>query len=328
MSVLVVMEQQNGRWHKMSWEALAAGQQAAESLGRDLAVCVAGHGTGGLAEEMAKQKVTRVLHAEHEALALYTPDAYTQALRAVIEKAQPELVLFPHTYQSRDFAPKLATALDRPFLSDVVEMKFEGGKPLLVRQFFQGKLHADVAPAGDPPFFASVQSGAYRADALEQGAAPAPIENVEAAIDASAVRTRPGEPFRESKGEVDLSSAERIVSVGRGIKDPENIKMAQELAELLGAEVGASRPICDNGWLPLERQVGSSGQTVTPKLYLALGISGAIQHMVGMRGAKTIVAINRDETAPIFEIADYGVAADLFEVTPALIEALKKDHGS
>ena len=322
MSVLVVTEQHGGKWHKMSWETLAAGQQIAASLDAELSVLVVGSGLGTLADELAGHKVNRVLSAEHDLLAAYSPDGYTRALEQVIEKTLPRLVLFPHTYFVRDYGPKLATRLNRPFLSDAVAIRVEEGRVVFVRQLFQGKMNADVTLAGDPPYFASIQSGAFRGDALEPADNPAPVENVEISLDAGEIRTQHGEWFRESKGEVDLSSADIIVSVGRGIKDPENIPIAEKLAEALGGEVAASRPVCDNGWLPLERQVGSSGQTVSPKLYLAVGISGAIQHVVGMKGAKTIVAINQDAGAPIFEIADYGIVGDLFEVVPALTEAI------
>jgi electron transfer flavoprotein alpha subunit len=265
--------------------------------------------------------------ADHELLQNYTPDGFSLALQQVVETLQPQVVVFPHTYQVRDFAPKLATSLGKPFLSDVVGVRRENGGLVFVRQLFQGKLNADVTAASTAPHFVSVQAGAFRADAAESAATPSTVRSVDVAIEASQIRSRPGEPFRESKGEVDLSSAPIIVSVGRGIKDPENIPMVEELARLMGGEIAASRPICDNGWLPLERQIGSSGQTVAPKLYLALGISGAIQHMVGMKGSRTIVAINKDETAPIFEIADYGIVGDLFEVVPALLAALKESSG-
>jgi electron transfer flavoprotein alpha subunit len=169
-----------------------------------------------------------------------------------------------------------------------------------------------------------VQAGAFRPDPrIDELAAPAPIATFTPKLDAAQIRTRPGEPFRGSEQTVDLGSALRIVSVGRGIKDAQNLPLVQELAAALGAELAASRPICDNGWLPLERQVGSSGQTVAPKLYLAVGISGAIQHLVGMKGSQCIVAINKDPDAPIFEVADYGIVGDLFEVVPALTEAVK-----
>lgn len=324
MSVLVVTEQQAGVWHRMSWEALAAGQQIAQALGKEVSACVAGLGVGTLASELATKKLDRVYTLEHELLKAYTPDGYTIALRGLIEKMKPYLVLFPHTYRVRDFGPKLAASLQRPFISDAIAARAEGGEPVFVRQFFQGKLHADVKPVGEPPYFASLQAGSYRADAVETGDAPVPVETVEVALAAEQVRMHPQEPFQEAKGGVDLSTAPVIVSVGRGIKDPENIPLAQALAAALGGELGASRPICDSGWLPLTRQIGSSGQTVSPKLYVALGISGAIQHVVGMKGSRTIVAINRDRGAPIFEIADYGIVGDLFEVVPALTEAIKE----
>jgi electron transfer flavoprotein alpha subunit len=224
----------------------------------------------------------------------------------------------------RDFGPKLAASLARPFVSDVIAVRVDETEPVFVRQLFQGKLHADVKPAGEPPFFASLQAGAFRADAVEAGASAAAMQSIAVALAPEQIRMRAQEPFQESAGGVDLSAASVIVSVGRGIKDPENLPMAEALAQALGGELGASRPICDSGWLPLSRQIGSSGQTVSPKLYVALGISGAIQHVVGMKGSRTIVAINKDAGAPIFEIADYGIVGDIFEVVPALTEAIRE----
>ena len=323
MSVLVVAEQQGGKWHKMFWEALAGGRRIAAALGGPVHAAVLGADVGPLARELAGW-VDQVFAVEHELLGQYSPDGYTLALRQLLDQAKPNVVLFPHTYQVRDFGPKLAASLGRPFLSDAVDAKYEDGELVFVRQLFQGKLNADVTLSGAPPFFASLQSGAFRADGLKKAETPAAVTQVEVTLKAEDIRTQPGEPFRESKGEVDLSSAEIIVSVGRGIKDAENIPLAEELARAIGGQLAASRPICDNGWLPLERQVGSSGQTVSPKLYLALGISGAIQHVVGMKGSKTIVAINRDSEAPIFELADYGIVGDLFEVVPALTKAVRE----
>ncbi len=252
----------------------------------------------------------------------YTPDAVSIALRQLIEKTGATIVLFPHTYQVRDFAPKLATALGRVLISDVVAHHVAGGSLTLTRQLFQGKLNADFTFEGEPPYLASVQAGAYRADTIAKGAATVELFTPE--LDAAQVRTTPKELFRESARAVDLSAAAIIVSVGRGIKEPENLPIIEKLAKVLGAEMAASRPICDNGWMPMERQVGSSGQTVAPKMYLAVGISGAIQHLVGMKGSRTIVAINKDAEAPIFEVADYGIVGDLFQVVPALIEELEK----
>lgn len=327
MSVLIVTERQGGKWHKMSWEAVAAGQQIARLHKTEAVAAVVGSGVESLGAEVAKYKLAEVVVAGHELLRDYTPDGFSLALRQVVETLRPAIVVLPHTYQVRDFAPKLATAFEKPFVSDVIGVRGEDGGLIFVRQLFQGKLNADASIDGGPPHFVSVQSGAFRADLAEMAETPAAVRAIDITIEASQIRTRPHEPFRESKGEVDLSSAAIIVSVGRGIKDPENIPMAEELAKLLGGEIAASRPICDNGWLPLERQIGSSGQTVTPKLYLALGISGAIQHVVGMKGSRTIVAVNRDKSAPIFEIADYGIVGDLFEVVPALVEALKESSG-
>ena len=323
MSVLVITEQQGGKWHRMSLEALAAAQQAAQGMACPLVAAVIGSGVGELADELASKAVSEVVVIDHPSLAQYGPDGFSQALRQAIELIGPRLVLFPHTYQVRDLAPKLAASLGTGFISDVVAMRFEAGQPVFVRQLFQGKLHADVVASGDRPHFASFQSGAYRADKVVGGAAPAPIRSLEISIDTSAIRTESEEPYQDAKDAVDLSSADIIVSVGRGIQDPDNIPQAAALAKAIGGELAASRPICDNGWLPLDRQIGSSGQTVSPKLYLALGISGAIQHVVGMKGAKTIVAINKDAGAPIFEIADYGIVADLFDIVPKLVEALE-----
>jgi electron transfer flavoprotein alpha subunit len=324
MSVLVILEQQGGKWHRMSWETLAAGQQFAASLGKPVEAAIAGQGIGALAAEAATKKVAKVYAVEHDLLKDYTADAYTAAIEALIRKVNPTLVLFPHTYQVRDFAPKLATRFQQVLISDTISARFDAGSPVFVRLLFQGKLNGDVRVSGAGPFFASVQAGAYRADSLEAGAGAGTVETFTPPLDAAAIRQKPEAPFRESARAVDLTAAEIIVSVGRGIKEKENIPVVEALAKALGAELAASRPICDAGWLPMERQVGSSGQTVAPKVYIAVGISGAIQHLVGMKGAKTIVAINKDANAPIFEVADYGIIGDLFEVVPALVEELKK----
>ena len=323
MSVLVFLERQGERWHPMSWEALAAGQQIAGDLNLPLNVAAVGSGLQDALAEAASKKIDRAIVFENALLSDYSPDGFSIALRQAIAELSPTLVLFSHTYQVRDFAPKLAASLERPFVSDAVGLRVEDGSLVFIRQVYQGKLHADVTLDGEPPYFASLQSGSFRADRIEDAARPVTVETRAVHIDPAQIRTRSETPFRESKSEVDLSSASIIVSVGRGIKEEANLGLAQELAEALGGELAASRPICDNGWLPLDRQIGSSGQTVSPKLYVALGISGAIQHVVGMKGSKTIVAINRDSTAPIFEISDYGIAGDLFEIVPALTKALR-----
>lgn len=322
MSVLIVTEQRDGKWHRMSFEALAAGQEAARELNCPLTAAVLGSGVKALADELAAY-ASQVVALDHPALAEYTADAFAAALRIGLEHAQPDLTLFPHTYQVRDLAPKLAASLDRTFVSDAVGLKFADGETRFVRQLFQGKLQADIAVEGDSPHFASIQSGAYRSDALQALPERGNVVALDLDLDPASIRVKPEPPFQEAQDAVDLGSAPIIVSVGRGIQAPDNIPLAESLAKALNGEIAASRPICDNGWLPLDRQIGSSGQTVAPDLYLALGISGAIQHVVGMKGAKTIVAINKDAGAPIFEIADYGIVADLFEVVPALIAALE-----
>lgn len=320
--ILVAMQQSGGAWHRMSWETLAAGQQLAAQTGQKAYAAVAGHKLGPLAEELSRKKLDCVHAIDHPLLAAYTADGFTAALEQLIRKHSPTLVLFPHTYQVRDFAPKLATRFHQVLISDTIGFRIESGAPVFVRQLFQGKLNADVKPGGAEPHFASIQAGAFRADQVEDGAAQ--VETFTPELRTDMIRVQPQEPFRESARAVDLTSADIIVSVGRGIKEKDNIPVVEELAKALGAELAASRPICDNGWLPMERQVGSSGQTVSPKMYLAVGISGAIQHLVGMKGAKTIVAINKDPNAPIFEVADYGIVGDLFEVVPALVEEVKK----
>jgi len=320
--VLVVMEQRGGNWNRMSFEALAAGQQLAAKLGVECSAVVMGEAVGSLASELGSKKLAKIITVEHALLKTYTSDAYVAALEQVVKQASPAYVIFPHTYQVRDFAPALATRFHSVLISDVIAMH-DG--PVFVRQLLQGKLNADYRQTGAGPCFVSIQAGTFRADAVEAGTSA--IEAFAPSLDAAQIRNKPGELFRESAQTVDLSAAPAIVSVGRGIGEQENIALVEELAKALGAELAASRPICDNGWLPMERQVGSSGQTVAPKLYLAVGISGAIQHLVGMKGSKTVIAINKDENAPIFEVADYGVVGDLFEVVPALTKAVLAAKG-
>jgi electron transfer flavoprotein alpha subunit len=322
MSILAVLEQRGGAWSRMSFETLAAAQQMARESNTTVSAAVLGSGIRGLADELAGKQLEKVYAVEHDLLKDYTPDAYTAALRQLVAQAQPTVVLFPHTYQVRDFLPKLATSLGKVAVSDVIAHRVENGGLVLVRQFFQGKVNADVRFAGEVPHFASLQAGAYRADQVAAGSAA--VESFAPQLAAADIRTRPLELFREAQRAVDLGAAEIIVSVGRGIKESDNIPLVERLAKALGAELAASRPICDAGWLPMERQVGSSGQTVAPKLYLAVGISGAIQHLVGMKGSRVVAAINKDPNAPIFEVADYGIVGDLFQIVPELISEVEK----
>jgi electron transfer flavoprotein alpha subunit len=303
---------------------LTAGQALSTETGWPMEAAVVGKGISSVATEVAGRKVSKVYAIESEKLEFYTPDSFSVALKQFITAKQPKLVLMPHTYQVRDFIPKLATAMGRTVISDCIGYKKEGNKLLFTRQMFQGKLAADVSFTADAPWFATFQNGAFRGDKVEAGASAAPVETISVEIADGVVRNKPQEVFKEAKQAVDLTQAEIIIAVGRGIKEQKNIAIAQQLAEALGGELAASRPICDSGWLPMDRQIGSSGQTVAPKLYLALGISGAIQHIVGMKGARTIIAVNKDSEAPIFEIADYAVVGNLFDVVPPLVEEVKK----
>jgi electron transfer flavoprotein alpha subunit len=321
--ILIVAEQKDGRLNRASWETIAAAQLLAGGRA-PITVALLGASVQEAAAELAAADVAAVWAVSHEALGTYTPDAHVAALSAVIGELAPSHVCFAHTYQTRDFAATLAARLDRTLITDVVAVtRADDGTPQFARPMFQGKLVAEVAAEGPAPHLVSFQIGAFRADAAAR-AGGAPVIAKAAAIEASALRQTAEPPFQEAKAAVDLSQAERIVAIGRGIKAQEHLAVAQQLATAFAAELAASRPICDNGWLPMERQIGSSGQTVAPKLYVAVGISGAIQHLVGMKGSRTIVAINKDADAPIFEVADYGIQGDLFEIAPALIAELGK----
>jgi electron transfer flavoprotein alpha subunit len=319
--ILVIAESREGRLNRATWEAIAAAQTLAGAM--PIAVAVPGASVREIAQDLAAADVREIVAVEDPALAMYTADGYVAALQPLIARRTPSIVLLAHTYQARDFAPLLAARLRVPLVTDVTGFSGTGADATFSRPMFQGKLSAGVRPRGAAPFIVTVQIGAFRADAARRGG-QATITPEEVRVDPAAIRQQPETPFQEARQAVDLGQAERIVAVGRGIKSEEHLPLARELAERLGAEIAASRPICDNGWLPMERQIGSSGQTVAPKLYVALGISGAIQHLVGMKGSRTVVAINKDADAPIFEVADYGIVGDLFEIVPALTAELDK----
>ena len=318
--ILVFIEHKNCVLNKTSLEAITAAQAIGNDLGLKVSAVIACDKDCTLAQEIAQFDLEKVIVAKNEKLGTYTPDGYADAWQQVIAATNPQYVVMSHTYQVRDFAPKVAARLGREVVGDCIRYKADGGKLVLTRRIFLGKLDADVTVGGDAPYFVTFQSGAFRGDAAAKGTAA--VETMD--VNVRDLRMTPEEPFQEAKATVDLTKSEIIVAVGRGIKSQENIAIAQQLADALGADLAASRPICDADWLPIDRQIGSSGQTVAPKVYIALGISGAIQHIVGMKNASTIIAINKDSEAPIFDIADYGIVGDLFEAVPVLIEEIKK----
>ncbi|MGA9994050.1 MAG: electron transfer flavoprotein subunit alpha/FixB family protein [Pyrinomonadaceae bacterium] len=323
-SILVFAEHRDGQFNKTSFEAIAAAQTLGRELQQEVTAVVLGSGMSTLAEEVAAYDVSRVVYANNEKLAEYTPDGYTDAMERVVRSVEPQFVIMPHTYLVRDYAPKLAARFGKGLISDCIRVSVSDGNATFTRRIFLGKIDADVTSDGEPPTFATFQSGAFRGDQAGKGSG-AQVETME--VEVGEVRMKPEAPFQEVKQAVDLSKADVIVAIGRGIKSKDNIALAEKLAEALGGDLAASRPICDAEWLPIDRQIGSSGQTVAPKLYIALGISGAIQHLVGMKNSGTIVAINKDPEAPIFDIADYGIVGDLFEAVPVLTEEIKKLKG-
>jgi electron transfer flavoprotein alpha subunit len=320
--ILVFAEQREGKLNRVTYEAIVAGQRLATELGLSLSVALLGSGVDAIAQELATKKANTVYLVNNEHLQNYTPDGFSLAMRQAIEQLSPKYVLLAHTYLVRDFAPKLAASLGKSLIADCVGYKLEAGNLSLVRQIFQGKINADVSIHDSAPVLISFQAGAFRGDDVESGNTE--VKTLSVNLSADQIRLQPQELFREAKQSVDLTQSKIIVSVGRGIKSQENITIVEKLAAVLEADIGASRPICDSGWLPMDRQIGSSGQTVAPKLYLAVGISGAIQHVVGMKNASAIVAINKDANAPIFDIADVGIVGDLFEVIPALVAEIEK----
>lgn len=322
MDILVVLEQKNGTMHRASMEAIAAGQSLAQDLGQTVSVLAMGEDISQMAQAAATKDVSEVLTAEHPLLKDYSADGYAKALTQVIESESPIYVIMGHTYMVRDFLPKVSALLRKPLLGDNIAYRIEDGNVVFTKQVFGGKLAADVTPNGAPPYLVTFQSAAFQEDAVTEGSGTT-VRPAEVNLDSSHITTTSEEPFQGTTTTVDLTSAEVIVSVGRGIGKEENLPIVESLAEVLGGQLASSRPVVDAGWLPPYHQVGSSGQTVAPTLYLALGISGAIQHVVGMKGSKNVVVINKDPDAPLFEIADFGVIGDILEIVPKLTEAIQ-----
>lgn len=324
--ILVFIEHKNCVLSKISLEAITAAQSIGKELGLKVAAVIPCDKDCALAQDIAQYDIEKVIVVKNEKLGMYTPDGYADAWEQVIAATSPQYILMAHTYRVRDFAPKIAARLGREVVGDCIRYDVNGDRLVLTRRIFLGKLDADVTVGGDAPYFVTFQSGAFRGDAAAKAqSGSAVVETMDVTV--NELRMTPEEPFQEVKASVDLSKSEIIVAVGRGIKSQENIALAQQLADILGADLAASRPICDSEWLPIDRQIGSSGQTVAPKVYIALGISGAIQHIVGMKNTGTIIAINKDAEAPIFDIADYGIVGDLFDAVPVMIEEIKKAKG-
>ncbi|HEY4575222.1 MAG TPA: electron transfer flavoprotein subunit alpha/FixB family protein [Thermoanaerobaculia bacterium] len=323
--VWVVLQQREGQLPRISFEAVAAAQKLAAQLGGKAEAVLLGEGVGLAATEVAKFDLAAVHVADDPALRVYTPGAYIGALAPAIKAAAPAFVVFPHTYQTVDYMARLAQGIGAGLLPEVTGFEAADGGLVWSRPVMGGKLQSKVRVKGEGTVLVSVQSGAFPSD----GAARGEAEVKPLAVDLSGVAPdREVLGYEEVVGDtVDLTKAEIIVAVGRGVGGADKMASVEALAKALGAEIGASRPVIDNGWLPRDRQIGSSGQTVAPKLYVAAGISGAIQHLVGMKGSAVIVAINKDPGAPIFTVADYGIVGDLHEVLPALTEAVRAAKG-
>ena len=321
MDILIVIEDNNGKVHRMGLESITAAQTMAKDRGFSIAALVMGSNADELATQVSNYDIGEVLKLEHDLLSSYSSDGYAEAVKQVVEKESPKYVFFGHTYQVRDYVPKISAKLMKPFLVDNVLMNSDGDDTFFTKQMFNAKLYSDMIAMDEGPLLISFQSAAYSSDNAASGSAS--VRDVNINLESSMIKTQSEDPFQEESGGVDLTSAEIIVSVGRGIGKEENVPMAKDLAKAIGGELASSRPVVDAGWLSSTHQIGSSGQSVSPKMYLALGISGAIQHVVGMKGSKNIVAINKDPEAPIFEIADYGVVGDILEIVPKLSEALE-----
>ena len=321
MDILIVIEENNGKVHRMGLESITAAQTMAKGRGFSIAALVMGSNADELATQVSNYDIGEVLKLQHDLLSSYSSDGYAEAVKQVVEKESPKYVFFGHTYQVRDYVPKISAKLMKPFLVDNVLMNSDGEETVFTKQMFNAKLYSDMIAMDEGPLLISFQSAAYSSDNAASGSAS--VRDVNINLDSSMIKTQSEDPFQEESGGVDLTSAEIIVSVGRGIGKEENVPMAKDLAKAIGGELASSRPVVDAGWLSSTHQIGSSGQSVSPKMYLALGISGAIQHVVGMKGSKNIVAINKDPEAPIFEIADYGVVGDVLEIVPKLSEALE-----
>ena len=315
MKIAVYLQINDDRISPMSLESLVAAQKIKKETNGELYAIIFNK---ELSNTLSEYECDKIIVVDNPNLANYSPLHFIESFNQINNKIKPNLFIFGHSYETRDWVPRLSARLDIPFLADCTSFNFSENLQV-IRPIYQAKLNQKLELTSEQSII-SFQAGSFNIEDIEKG-----NSNIESlSFDFSSINNciRPEEKFQESTGGVDLTSANIIVSVGRGIAKKENIPMAEELATKLNAQVGSSRPIVDAGWLDHSRQIGSSGQTVSPTLYFSIGISGAIQHLVGMKGSKNILAINKDPNAPIFEIADYAVIGDVLEIIPKLNEKL------
>ena len=313
MNILVIIEHKDGKMHRMSREAIVGAQK----IGGQITALVIGKDHGEVVNELLNYEIEKTIVVDHDLIPAYNADGYKEIVKQVFDSIDPKFIVAGHTYQSRDFIPRISAALDIPMLADLIVVE----RDKYVKQVMNSKLNASITSNQDKAIL-TFQSASFSEEDIIKGSNS--LEKFKVTLDPSLIKSKAENPFQETSSEVDLESADFIVSVGRGIEKEENKSIAFNLAQALGAEVSASRPVVDAGWLPSSRQVGSSGSTISPKLYFSLGVSGAIQHVVGMKGSKNILAINKDRDAPIFEISDYAVVGDVLEIVPKLVNKLKE----
>lgn len=317
--ILVFVEQRDGEVKKPSLQALSEARRQAQGAGWKVCAVIAGSGLGDIPAGLGSWGAETVYAADNPALGLYSAEGYATVVAAAAEKCDPSAVLFAATAMGRDLAPRVAARLGVGALADVVGLTLEGDGFKARRPVYSGKAFATVDTAGSRPQVISLRPNVFAADESGGTAEVVALDGLDLGIRAKVV-----ELLQSGGDELDVAEADIIVSGGRGIKGPENFALIRELADALGGAVGASRAVVDAGWIEHKHQVGQTGKVVSPTLYVACGISGAIQHLAGMSSSKVIVAINKDPDAPIFKVADYGVVGDLFQVIPPMVEAVKK----
>jgi electron transfer flavoprotein alpha subunit len=322
-NIIVLVEHRRGEIRDITFEMLMKGKKLSEITGRPLNAILFGNNVGGMAEQL-RSRANRVVLIEDQKLENFNSETYQQALRNVIEGEKPFLLLIGHTAFGMDLAPSLAALLNAPLATDCIDVMVEDNRIKAIRQPYGGKVNVEICLKPAEQSMVTVRPASF---SVEEYSLDGEIIRVSSPVTGESASKRFVEYVEEAAGELDITQAPILVSVGRGIKGPENIPVVQELADSLGAVLSCSRPVVDKKWLPKDRQVGTSGKTVKPKVYIAIGISGAFQHAAGMKGSGTIIAINRDSKAPIFNIAQYGIVGDLFKIVPALKGKIKEAFG-